>query len=573
VASGDGESISAQHGLPHLRLDDLLDELQARIEAIRSTRDRIHSLLEAVLAVGRGGLELEPVLHRIVDTAVALVDARYAAMGIIGEDDQIARFLTVGVTEEEIARIGPYPKGRGILGELIMHPEPLRLHDLSQHPASYGFPPNHPPMKTLLGVPVRVGDMVFGNLYITEKRGGVDFDEEDEQLLSALAAAAGFAIENARLYDEVRRRERWLRASSEISRRLLSGAEPGGVLPLFAAEAMDVADADVAAIAVPVAGTDRLLIEAAVGMNAGQIQGTALPHDSAFSTTVYKSGTQMMTPDARADARAYAAFDPAGLVGPLLAMPLGERDRVRGVLMVGRRAGGIPFNASITDTLTAFSGQAAVALELDEHRTDAEHLTVLHDRDRIAKDLHDLAIQRLFATGMTLEGVTRMIDNPTVSERVNRAVDDIDETIKLIRTTIFALQERDQEFDKQSVRARVLAEVEGAARVLGFAPALRLEGPIDTQVPGEIAENVIAVLREGLSNAARHAKATSIEVGLAVGADVTLRISDNGVGIPATARRRGLHNLAERAKKLDGALVVRPGAERGTVLEWRVPLG
>jgi signal transduction histidine kinase len=568
VAGGEGEITSAHQVLLQLRLDDLLDELQARIEAIRSTRDRVRSLLEAVLALGRG-LELEPVLHRIVETAASLVDARYAAMGIIGEDDQIARFLTVGVTEEEIKRIGPYPKGRGILGELIRHPEPLRLHDLSQHPASYGFPPNHPPMKTFLGVPVRVGDVGFGNLYITEKRGGVDFDEEDEQLLSTLAAAAGVAIENARLYDEVRRTERWLRASSEISRRLLSGAEPGAVLSVFAAEAMDVADADLAVIAVPVAGTDRLVIEAAVGLNASEVQGTALPPDGVFATTVYKSGTQMMTPDARSD---YAALDPAGLVGPLLAMPLGERDRVRGVLIVARRAGGDPFSAAITDTLTAFSGQAAVALELAEHRADAERLTVLHDRDRIAKDLHDLAIQRLFATGMTLEGVTRMIDNPTVSERVGRAVDDIDETIKLIRTTIFALQERDQQLDRQSVRARVLAEVEEAARVLGFPPALRLEGPIDTRVSQEIAENVIAVLREGLSNAVRHAQASSIDVSLAVATDVTLRISDNGVGVPPTARRRGLRNLAERAKKLDGTLVVRPGPERGTVLEWRVPL-
>jgi signal transduction histidine kinase len=428
-------------------------------------------------------------------------------------------------------------------------------------------------MKTFLGVPVRVGDVVFGNLYITEKRGGQDFDEEDEQLLSTLAAAASVAIENARLYEVVRRRERWLRASSEISRRLLSGAEPSGVLPLFAAEAMDVADADVALIAVPVAGTDRLVIEAAVGLNADQVKGTALPPDGVFATAVYKSGTQMMTPDARRDDRAYAAFDPEGQVGPLLAIPLGERDRVRGVLMVGRRAGAAPFSAAIADTLTAFSGQAAIALELAERRTDAEQLTVLQDRDRIAKDLHDLAIQRLFATGMTLEGVTRMIDNPTVSERVGRAVDDIDETIKLIRTTIFALQERDHEFDKQSVRVRVLAEVEDAARVLGYAPALRLEGPIDTQVSAEMAENLIAVLREGLSNVARHAQASGIEVSLAVAADVTLRISDNGVGIPATARRRGLRNLADRAKKLDGTLVVRPGAERGTVLEWRVPLG
>lgn len=558
--------------LPHLKLDDLLEELQARITAIRSTRDRIHSLLDAVLAVGRG-LELESVLHRIVETAAALVDAKYAAMGVLGEDGQITLFLTVGVSQEQIERIGPYPKGRGILGELIRHPKPLRLHDLSKHPASFGFPANHPPMRTFLGVPVRVRDSVFGNLYITEKRGGADFDEEDEQLLLTLATAAGVAIENARLYDEVRRRERWLRASSEISRRLLSGAEPGDVLPLFTAEAMDVADADLAAIAVPVAGTDRLVVEAAAGLNADQAQGTALPGEGAFSAAVYKSGTQTIIPAERADDRAFAAFDPDGLFGPLLVMPLGEGDRVRGVLLIARRVGSPPFATAIAETLSAFSGQAAIALELAQRRRDAEQLTVLHDRDRIAKDLHDLAIQRLFATGMTLDGVTRMIDNVTVAERVGRAVDDIDETIKLIRTTIFALQARDEELAQHSLREQVLAEVEAAAAVLGFAPGLRLEGPIDAKVPGEIAENLIAVLREGLSNAARHAKAKRIEVSLSAGDDVSLRIVDDGIGIPAKARRRGLQNLAERAKNLDGTLTVGPGAERGTVLEWRVPLG
>jgi signal transduction histidine kinase len=560
----------ARPALPHLKLDDLLEELQARITAIRSTRDRIHSLLDAVLAVGRG-LELESALHRIVETAAALVDARYAAMGVLGEDGQITRFLTVGVSQEEIERIGPYPKGQGILGELIRHPKPLRLHDLSKHPASFGFPPNHPPMKTFLGVPVRVRDSVFGNLYITEKRGGADFDEEDEQLLLTLATAAGVAIENARLYDEVHRRERWLRASSEISRRLLSGAEPGDVLPLFATEAMDVADADLAAIAIPVAGTDRLLVEAAVGLNADRARGTALPAEGAFSA-VYKSGTKTIIPTERGHDRALAAFDPEGLFGPLLVMPLGEGDRILGVLLIARRAASPPFATAIAETLSAFSGQAAIALELAQRRRDAEQLTVLHDRDRIAKDLHDLAIQRLFATGMTLDGITRMIDNATVAERVGRAVDDIDETIKLIRTTIFALQARDDEFTQHSLRERVLAEVETAAAVVGFAPGLRLEGPIDTKVSGEIAENLIAVLREGLSNAARHAKAKRIEVSVSAGEDVSLRITDDGIGIPAKAPRRGLQNLAERAKDLDGTLTVSPGAERGTVLEWRVPL-
>ncbi len=557
--------------LPSLKLDELLEELESRIAAIRTSRDRIDSLLEAVLNVGRG-LELEAALHRIVELAAALVDAQYAAMGVIGEDEQIIRFLTVGVSPEEIERIGPYPTGRGILGELIRHPTPLRLHDLSSHPSSFGFPPNHPPMRTFLGVPVRVRDAVFGNLYITEKRGGADFDQEDELLLSTLAAAAGVAIENARLYDEVRRRERWLLASSEISRQLLSGSATADVLALFAAEAMDVAEADLVAIAVPLAESGRLVVEAAAGLNADRVRGVTLPQEGSVWQEVSTSGSPMLIADVRTDEHAAVPLDPERLFGPLLVMPTGEAGAVRGLLLVARRAGRPPFGTVIVQTLASFAAQAALALELADRRHDAEQLTVILDRDRIAKDLHDLAIQRLFATGMTLEGVGRLIDNATVAGRVSRAVDEIDETIKLIRTTIYALQPRD-EGSAARLRERILAEVEALPDVVGFTPSLRLEGPIDTKVPDEIADAVVAVLREGLSNAARHAEASRIEVSLVADRDVTLRIADDGVGIPADVTRRGLRNLADRAEHFGGQLTVAPGAERGTVLEWRVPLG
>ncbi len=506
-------------------------------------------LLDAILDVGRG-LELESILRRIVEIAARLVDARYAAMGVLGEDGRIAQFLTVGLTAEEIKRIGPYPQGRGILGELITHPTPLRLHDLGAHPASYGFPPNHPPMRSFLGVPVRVRESVFGNLYLTEKRNDADFDEGDEQLLVTLAAAAGVAIENARLYDEVRRREQWLRASEEIARQLLSGAAPADVLSLFVHEARDVADSDVAAIAVPLVGTGRLVVEAAVGLNADQLSGMTLPAD--VPATV---------------------LDPEGVLGPLLVLPLGEDDRVRGVLIVARRAGAFPFSAAIAETLAAFSSQAAIALELADRRRDAEQLTVLHDRDRIAKDLHDLAIQRLFATGMTLEGIGRMIDNPTVAGRVSRAVDDIDEAIKVIRTTIFALQPREDRAGLHGLRERVLDEVESIPEVSGLAPSLRLEGPVDAMATDEIADAVVAVVREALSNAVRHAKATHVEVSLAAGEELTLRVADDGIGIPPDVPRSGLRNLADRAAALGGELTVEPGDGRGTVLVWRVPLG
>ncbi|MYW43539.1 GAF domain-containing protein, partial [Streptomyces sp. SID161] len=219
---GNGEEPRVR--LPQLKLDELLEELQARIDAARGTRDRVHSLLEAVLSVGRE-LDLEQALHSIVEAAAVLVDAEYAALGVIGPDGgSLSAFHTVGVTEEQIAEIGPFPEGHGILGEVIRHPEPLRLEKISQHPASYGFPAHHPPMNSFLGVPIRVRDQVFGNLYLTEKRGGAQFDEEDESVLSTLAVAAGVAIDNARLYEESRLRERWLLANAEITHSLMSGS-------------------------------------------------------------------------------------------------------------------------------------------------------------------------------------------------------------------------------------------------------------------------------------------------------------------------------------------------------------
>ncbi|MFD0889716.1 GAF domain-containing protein, partial [Streptosporangium algeriense] len=231
--------------LPHLRLDELLTELQSRLEAVLATRDRVHALLDAVVSVG-SDLDLETVLRRIVETATHLVEASYGALGAIGEQNTLVQFIPIGLSEEEIARIEHWPHGLGLLGLLIKEPRPLRLAHISDHPESYGFPPGHPPMGSFLGVPIRVREEVFGNLYLTEKRGGGAFDEEDEAIVVALATAAGVAIENARLYEESRRREVWLQASSEVTTSLLSGADPQRVLTLIARRARQMAGADVA---------------------------------------------------------------------------------------------------------------------------------------------------------------------------------------------------------------------------------------------------------------------------------------------------------------------------------------
>ncbi|GLX05016.1 GAF domain-containing protein [Microbispora sp. NBRC 16548] len=556
--------------IPSMRLDDLLAELQSRLEAVLATRDRVHALLEAVVSIG-SDLDLEVVLRRIVATATTLVDATYGAMGVIGEENTLIQFVPVGLSEEEIARIEHWPHGLGLLGLLIKEPQTLRLTDISQHPESYGFPPGHPPMGSFLGVPVRVREEVFGNLYLTEKRGGGSFDEDDEAIVVALATAAGVAVENARLYEESRRRETWLQASSDITTRLLSGGEPQEVLTLIARRAREMADADAVAILLPRKGGDTLQVALEDGaLEDGVPQDGDVPIEGSLSGRAFLSGEPLMLDDpAGGDVHLAGDLDP----GPVAAVPLGAAGAVRGVLALVKRPGRMPFSQLELRTLHAFAGQAAVALELAETRRDAERLGLLEDRDRIAKDLHDVVIQRLFAVAMTLMSAVRLVERPEASSRLQSAIDELDTTIRQIRSTIFALQ-TPREDASPSLRAQVVDLVEGARGHLGFMPGLSLEGRLDNDVPAQVAEHLLAVLREALSNLVRHAKATRADVAVhAADGRLTLVVEDNGVGIPAEGRRSGLRNLADRAERLGGALTLTSPEAGGARLEWSVPLG
>jgi signal transduction histidine kinase len=552
--------------LPQLRLDDLLAELQSRLESVLLTRDRVHALLEAVVSI-ESDLELETVLHRIVEAATALADARYGALGVIGEEDRLTRFVTVGVTEEEIAEIGYWPTGHGILGLLIREPSTIRLPDLSAHPASSGFPAGHPPMRRFLGVPVRVRGEVFGNLYLTEKAGGEEFDEDDESVVAALATAAGVAIENARLYQEARQRERWREASAEVSTSLLSGTAPADVLALVARRAREICDATFATVSL--ADGEEFTVEAADGEYADVLIGRRVAIDDALAGSVFRSGDSLILTDAMKAARNVRSPPPVAMQATMI-VPLGTAREVRGVLLVANAPGRPPFTDSSQRLLEAFAAQAAVALELAERRRDAERLVLLEDRDRIAKDLHDTVIQRLFATAMTLMSAIKITQRNDVAVRVQRAVDDLDETIRQIRSTIFALQAAPG--GRPALRDRILAVTEGASESLGFAPAVRLEGLLDTTVNDEVGEHLIAVLREALSNVVRHARARRVNVAVDVGDTLMLVVEDDGIGIPPGGRRSGLRNLADRAMSLGGSFEIRDREGGGTVLEWRVPL-
>ncbi|MEU6237420.1 GAF domain-containing sensor histidine kinase [Kitasatospora sp. NPDC047058] len=559
--------------MPQLRLDELLEELQARIDDARGTRDRVHSLLEAVLSVGRE-LDLTQVLRRIVEAAAVLVDARYAALGVIGPDGEtLSQFHTVGLSAAEIARIGPYPTGRGLLGELIHHPAPLRLANLSEHPSSVGCPAHHPVMRSFLGVPVRVREEVFGNLYLTDKQGGEEFDADDEAVISTLAVAAGVAIDNARLYEEAQRQQRWLSASAEITRALLSGGSRSEVLELIAQRAREITGADLADVSVPVAGTAALRVELALGGDTGVRTGLVVPLEGSLSGEACASGVPVTTTDLAGDPRLAAGPSRFDGLGPAVAVPLGRaQGQIDGVLLLARETGQPGFTDREIGPLLGFADQAALALELAERRRDAEQLAVLEDRDRIARDLHDLAIQRLFATGMTLQSAARLIDHSGASDRVLRAVGDLDDTIKIIRSTIFGLRAR-EEAGGHGLRARAVRVVEQAQAALGYAPRLSMEGLLDTDVPAEVAEHVLAVLAEALSNAARHAKARRVEVQLkAADGRVALSVQDDGVGVPEQGRRSGLRNLAERAQALGGSFELDRPAEGGTRMVWSAPL-
>jgi len=523
------------------RLEDLLHELLARGEELLGAQVRMRTLLDAVVALG-ADLSLPAVLERIVQSACLLVGAQYGALGVVGPDRRLSQFVTVGLDEQVRAGIGAPPHGRGLLGQLIEDPRPLRLHDIAEHPASYGLPEGHPPMRAFLGVPLRVRGQVYGNLYLTEKQGGADFTAEDEDLVEALAAAAGIAIDNAVLYDASRRRQDWLAAVVEVSSALLGGAPVRDALALVAARARAVAVADTVAVALP--GVPAV------------VDGDGDPGPARAAAEALRGGEQ--APPA-ADRR-------------VLVVALPTADRQAGALAASRAPTSPPFDDADAALLEGFAGQAALALQLGRSQEDRGRLSLLEDRDRIARDLHDLVIQRLFATGLSLQGLDARVTDGLVRERLGRAVDELDETVREIRRAIFALRQDPAE-QGAGLRAVLHELVSSASHSLGSRPSLHVDGPVDTVVPEALVGEVRAVVTEGLSNIARHARATSAGVRVSTdGHSLRVAVSDDGRGFDSPAHRSGLGNLQRRAEQLGGRLEVSSARDEGTQLVWQVPL-
>ena len=553
-------------------LDDLLRELLERVEDVVEDQKRLRLLLDAVVAIA-ADLSLDSVLSRIVEVASELVDARYAALGVLGAgtEQPLRAFVHHGISEVQRAQIGELPRGHGLLGLIIDRPEPLRLHDIAAHPASYGFPEHHPAMASFLGVPVRIGDRVFGNLYLTEKTGGGDFTEQDEAIVIALAAAAGVVIENARLYAEAARREEWLQATAEITASLASGAGRVDALQTVADRAREIAAADVASVVVRGEG-DHLDLEVVSGLPSAALAGEVpLTLHSSLAGAVIETGQTVVLDDVRQDDRVARDAVPADWpeLGPVIVVPLSTPDGGEGVLTLAWKPDNTTAFHDVDVRLPErFAAQTALAMQVGRAREDRERLAVFEDRDRIGRDLHDLVIQRLFAIGLGLENTARMSEHAGVRERVASAVDDIDMTIKDIRRSIFALS---VSTDSADIRATVLGVVERATKVLGFAPTLQFEGPVNSTVTSRTAPHLIAVLGEALTNVARHAEASSVWVLLSAGRDVVLTVGDDGCGIDPDAGQSGLRNMRERAEDLGGSCTVESGPGAGTVVCWSVP--
>ncbi|MGV9616410.1 GAF domain-containing protein [Nocardia xishanensis] len=561
--------------LSQLRLNELLTQVQERIAQIVDVRDRMDRLIEAMLVV-TAGLDLDETLRSIVHAAIELVDAQYGALGVRETSkpgNELAEFVYEGIDDRTRVLIGDLPRGHGVLGLLFQQPKPIRLTNLSEHSSSVGFPAHHPPMRTFLGVPVQVRDEVFGNLYLTEKADGQEFTEDDEIVVQALAAAAGIAIANARLYEQSRTRQQWLEATRDVATELLAGGEPNEVLELVTGRALALTGSACTFVAlpedpdVPSEEVTELVVVAAAGIDADVITGRRLAVEGSQFGSAYRTGQTVAVeklPDSMfSEARTQ--------FGPALTLPLRARNTVIGVLTTLRPAEAHPLDAEAQAMMAAIADQAALALQLSDTQRRIRELDIVSDRDRIARGLHDHVIQRLFAVGLSLQATLQRARSPEVKSRLMETVDDVQAIVQDIRHSIFDLQSNNIA-DSSKYRKHLHGIIVEMTADSGLRTTVRLAGPVTVLAP-PLSDDVEAVLREAVSNVVRHAGATMVAVELRVGDHVTIEVADDGIGIADdVTRRSGLANLAVRAEQAGGTFQIGPRPAGGTVLRWSVPL-
>ena len=559
----------SHHEGPELGLDQLLGQLIERASDVRDAQHRLGGLLEANRTIV-ADLDLSTVLRRIVESAVALAHAQYGALGVISpEGVGLDAFIHVGMDDASVTAIGHLPEGKGLLGLLIEQPHAIRLEDLAAHERSVGFPEGHPPMRGFLGVPVRVREEVFGNLYLTRDDGDT-FTVEDEEIVEALAATAGIAIENARLFADSEHRQEWLSDSADVTRRVLAADE--SALALITRTVRARADADLTTLVLPEDG--ELVVAVADGLEEQQLDGRRYPLEGTLSELVMETGQPVRLADAEETGVVGGRtifLAGRGQVGPVMVLPLIGRAEVRGTLVVGRARGRRPFSQVDMELATTFANHASLALELAEARRDQERVLLLEDRARIARDLHDHVIQQLFAAGLMVQATAAHLDSERDVATLSDVVGSLDEAIKQIRVSIFQLQPA----SSTGIRSAVIDVVGEVRPALGFDPRLDLDGPLDSLSTEGLVHDVKAVVREALTNVAKHAHATAVQLSVhATTAQLTVTISDNGSGLADTVRRSGLENMRCRAEDRDGSMVVAELPDLGgTTLVWTVPIG
>lgn len=553
--------------VPKLELDELIDQLVDRAQDVKRAQGRLRALLRAIETV-TGDLALEVVLRNCVESACELAHARYGALGVIGPDGGLEQFITVGIDEETIRRIGPLPQGKGLLGALINDPRPIRLRHMTDDGRSTGFPPNHPPMDSFLGVPIHVRDEIFGNLYLADSSRG-EFGTDDEELVIALALAAGTAISNARLYQESRLQQRWLEASVEIGSQLLSasGEDP---LRMVARQAIDIADADLVSVCLTTPDGAFFVVEEAFGTRADELIGRRFPLTDSLTGQVLADGGPVLIANASGAESATTYMSSVMEAGPLMVLPLQGTGAPRGVLSLCRSRGRHRFTQRDLSMAAGFAAHASIALELADSRVAEQKLVLLEDRDRIAMDLHDHVIQELFAIGLSLEGTAAQLPNEALAQRIRQRVEDIDRTIRRIRTSIFELRGTIAT-PVEGLRQRILEVASDLTPALSFAPHVAFAGLLDAYMDEELIQDVVACVRETLTNVAKHAKARSAMVDISLADDtLTVTVTDDGVGLQDTTRSSGTANLRARAEKWRGSFELSRGTPGGTTAVWRV---
>jgi len=547
---------------PHSEFAKSVSELIADAQRVLTAESRLRELLTAYRSVTEG-LDLDQVLERIVRAAVTLVHADYGALGVLGPDGLLERFIHTGMDPAQVEAIGHLPEGHGILGAVIQDGHTIRLPHLSEDARSVGFPAHHPPMDAFLGVPVRTRDQVFGNLYLTNTS-GTTFTQEDAQLIESLAATAGIAIDNARLFDTARRQQRLAAALSQVNAALLAPASEDA-LTIVAAHVGAVVDADLITIVVPDDHSGQMHVTAAHGYQAESVNGTFFEAEGSLSARA------MGTSSVVADLQERAYLDGALLLGPTAAVPLSADGQPLGALCVARLPGRQAFRQIELEMVNEFAAQASIAITLAWARRDRQRLEVAEDRARIARDLHDHVIQRLFGAGLTLQALAAT--DPLRGARLEEQVAELDAAIADIRTAVFTLRTR-PDTRPASARHRVLDVVTELTAALPAPPRLTFRGPVDLAIQGDLVDDVVAVVREALANVARHALASTTTVIVAVDDDsLSVTVDDDGQGMPAAIEHvGGTKNLRDRAQQRDGTFSVATEPGGGTRAHWKVPL-